>query len=244
MNTNPLANNAEYELSPADQTTHEIQRIIDGMGSDAEWLITQDNYYGAAKLLDRAWDLQRATYDKTPNVSVPRASHIRDALLDIGAKLNLTPTATAMREKVYAQVDAEVLAGTRTLRDAESYKRSAHSNPYSSAARPKDHDYNPGSHHNMDADVGKARTKRANKAMRKARNTVTRLEGHRYVEVGETTVETKYGPCVLRYTRHGDNATGYYELLKADSPVLIDRGNAGNIRIALIESYEEVKDAA
>ena len=207
--------------SQADTAIHEVQNVIDALGCQAEDLILEDDYHGAETILNRAWDLQRATYRVSPAWPGPcRPTAIRDALLAIGSKLNQTPSAVSMREAFYATIDAEVAAGERTIRDAEGTKRFAYCYPYSLAATPKDED-GP----ELTEEQKAKRTKAANKAMRKARNK------------GTVEVETKYGPCVLTSEQNDYGRPCYYELFtKGPNSVKVDRGSASVMRQALVES--------
>jgi hypothetical protein len=219
MDTRPK--NTPDQPPRSEYAIHEVQNVIDALGCDAERAVEADDYNAGERALNRAWDLQRATYRVSPTWSGRcRPTAIRDALLAIGSKLNQTPSAVSMREAFYATIDAEVAAGERTVRDAESTKRFAYCYPYSSAATPKDED-GP----ELSEEQKAEQTKAANKVMRQARNQ------------GTVEIETKYGPCVLTSEQNDYGRPCYYELFtKGPNSVKVERGPAGVMRQALVES--------
>ena len=206
--------------SQTDTAIYEVQNVIDDLGCDAERAVKADDFNVARDTLERAWELQRATYWVSPRWCVYRPERIRDALLAIGSKLNQTPTATSMRDTFFAQIDAEVATGERTLRDAESTKRLSYCYPYSLATTPKDED-----EPELTEEQTAKLTKAANKALRQARNE------------GSVGVETKYGPCILSSEQNDYGRPCYYELItKGPNSVKVERGSASTMRQALIVS--------
>ena len=222
MDTNTLSFETVDALDPSDKLIHELQGIIDKLGSDAEFHATNDRFLAACKSLDRAWDLQRATYDQSCHTGRCRPSIIRDTLLAIGSKVNETTPAKERTAKMLARIDAEVAAGTRDLLSAESDRfLFRESGPYSSAERK---DLRPKPLHYK---LVEWLTKQAKADLRRARNRVRTKE--------PLLIETRFGTCTLTCEEHNNGNS--YELVTVDKGQKVESGGAGTVTKALVETY-------